>query len=238
MGRESRHNHIGTFERTDAIARKNVVRVTLPYADIMEMLRAISHASAAQMKRQYSVRNSERIIKQNWDLEMEFESEPAGLAALAASSGATSGQGIAVLDMVFDAQLSREERELGGEEDDLQFADVEAVVQILYEKAGALDSVWPETTENKAVGKKAAQKKDLAKTKAKKKEIAVGFARGEELGEDAAAAAKPGSKGYEVADLAGRLSKASVPDNRMLESDSDEDEDPVRPPGRIRGGQA
>jgi len=152
-------------------------------------------------------------------------------AAIAALSCATSGQAHAVEELLLDAKARREEVEMDGEVGGIRIEDVESVVQELYQMAGAIGSVWPETKDNKGIKKKGAHKKILGKTKEEKKKTVAGLEMEELLGEDAAAVARLGSKVDEVDSLAGRLEKASVPYNKLLESD--EDEDPVRPPGRM-----
>jgi hypothetical protein len=57
-----------------------------------------------------------------------------------------------------------------------------------------------------------------------------------DMGADAAGASRPSRKGKEVDGLAGRLGRASVPDNRMPDSEEEEEDDAVRKPGRIGGG--
>lgn len=52
------------------------------------------------------------------------------------------------------------------------------------------------------------------------------------MGDDAAVVANPSRmREDEMEQLAGRLGRVSMPDNKLPESDSDDDEDPVRKPG-------
>jgi len=210
------------------------VRLTLPHEDIVAALADIGQAKPGQMKTKYSVRQSERVIEGNWLARKGFRCDVACLAGIAALSSATCGQPVAVEMLLRLAMVRRQEADPASD-DGLLMVDVESVVGALYTVAGAVGSVWPETKAHKDIGKRGGARKAYAKTKAQEKEIAAGVARDEELGEDAAAAANPrGLMGGEVDELAGRLGRASVPDNVMLESDSEEEEDPVRVPGRLR----
>lgn len=208
------------------------MRLTLPHDDIVVALADIGSANAQKMKAKYSVSSSQRIIAENWFVKKQFRCDLECLAAIAALSGATSGQAVAVEDALVRAMLFMHER--GGTSDGLQEEDVRAVVRALYTKAGALGSKWPETKQHKFINKHGAQKKAYAKTKGKEKMTAFDVTADEDLGQDAAEAARPGLKMDEVDELAWRLGKASVPDNKMLESDSEDEEDEVRKPGRVR----
>lgn len=88
------------------------------------------------------------------------------------------------------------------------------MIAALYEKAGTVDSVWPETKINKAVNECDKKKKSYAGKKKKEKEVAQGVEVAWEMGEDAAEAAMPRTKEQaDVDKLAGRLQKATVPDS-------------------------
>jgi hypothetical protein len=142
-------------------------------------------------------------------------------------SGATSGQPLVVQDELIFEMMRRRTRE--GSSSGLQEEDVQAVIRSLYEQAGALESKWPEDDKvHKGIGRHDEQQKAYGKAKMKESRVL----QHNEMGDDAAEAADPSAEDVEVTSLAGRLGKASVPDNRMLESDSDED--PVVKPGRAQ----
>jgi hypothetical protein len=224
LSREDRRNHIRTLRRADAVSRLNILRLTLPYADVVAALANLENANAHQLKTTYSLRNSQRIIASHWFVKEAFKCDNKCLAAMAILAGAMSGQSLVVEDMLFDAMFARRQRE--GTLSSVQEEDVRAVILALYTDAGALDSKWPETKVYKAIGKSGEQHKAYGASK--KKEAIV--AKLGEMGEDAAEAAMPGAKDPMVDELAGRLGKASVPDNYIIESD-EEDEDEVCRPG-------
>jgi hypothetical protein len=231
LAREDRRNHIRTLRRADAVSRLNILRLTLPYSDVLAALSDLDNATAHQMKSKYSLRSSQRIIAGHWFVEKLFKSEPKCLAAMAILAGATCGQPLVIEDMLFDAMLARRQRECNSS--GMQEEDVRAVILALYTDAGALDSEWPDTKANRATKKHGEQSKAYGAFK-KQQDMAAKMA---EMGEDAAEAARPGAKDLEVDELAGRLGKAAVPDNKMPESDDedkDDDEDEIWRPGKAR----
>jgi hypothetical protein len=225
LAREDRRNHIRTLRRADAVSRLNILRLTLPYSDVLAALSDLDNATAHQMKSKYSLRSSQRIMAGHWFVKEVFKGDNKCFAATAILAGATSGQSLVVEDMLFDTMLSRRQRE--GSSSGLQEEDVGAVILALYTDAGALDSEWPDTKAHNATKKHGEQSKAYGAFK-KQQNMAAKLS---EMGEDAASTARPGAKDPEVDELAGRLGRAAMPDNQIPES---EDEDEVRPPGRAR----
>lgn len=120
-----------------------------------------------------------------------------------------------VIDMLVDAMHLRHNQD--EVDDGLQEEDMRAVVSTLYEQAGALGSEWPGTKDNKAINKHVARHEEYNKAKAKETRVNTE----EAMGNDAAEAARPGGGKRKIDELAGRLGKAGVSNNRMLESDEE-----------------
>jgi hypothetical protein len=216
-----------TLRRADALRRRNFLRLTLPHSEVLAALSELEQAKAHQMRTKYSRAASRRIIAGHWHVENISECSEKCLATIAILSGATSGQPLVVQDELVFEMVRRRERE--GNDDGLQEEDVRAVIRAFYEQAGVLGSKWPETGKVH-VGIARHGEKRGAYSKAKMKDSRI--LHQSEMGEEAAEAADPGAEDVEVNELAGRLGNTVVPDNRMLESDSEED--PVRKPGRLQ----
>jgi hypothetical protein len=77
----------------------------------------------------------------NWHVKRVFQADAKCLAAVAILAGATSGQALVVEDLLVDAMLKRRRRD--GTTTGLQEEDVRKVVREVYERAGAMGSVWP-----------------------------------------------------------------------------------------------
>ncbi|KAF1912685.1 hypothetical protein BDU57DRAFT_598114 [Ampelomyces quisqualis] len=223
LSREDRRNHLRSLRRADALPRLNILRLTLPHSDVISALTELDKANDYKMSRTYSTHASHRIITSNWHVKKMFNADLKCLATIAILSGATCGQSLVIEDMLIDAMLARRQRD--GVTDGVSAEDAREVMLDLYSRAGGVGSVWPETKVNHTMGQR--KEKKGAYEKAKKKEAKAGL----EDTEDADVVAR--RSGQEVDKLAGRLGKARVPDDRVLESD-DEDEDEVKPPGRKR----
>lgn len=231
MSREARCNHLRSLRRADAVARKNIVRLTLPHEDVKAALAEIAKATPQVLKTSFSLRASQRIAEGHWNVKKDAACGHKCLAMLATLSAAISGQYLVVEDILTDAMIFRCQR--SSVWDGITEEDVRAAVTALYEKAGAVGSSWPETKHIKGMNGHGNKKKSYAGNKKKKKEVAHDMEAVEVMGEDAAKAAMPSTKDAEVVELAGRLSKATVPDMTMVDSES-EDEDPVEILGRRR----
>jgi hypothetical protein len=194
-------------------------------------LAAISAASPDVLKTKYSLTASQRIIEGHWYSKKTAVVDQKCLAALAVLSAATSGQYVVAEALLVDALIHRRQRD--GATDGTCEEDVRAVIQAVYAKAGALGSEWPESKDNKSIAAHGKKMEAYKGNKGKEKE-----ARREwDMGADAAEALRPSRKGKEVDGLAGRSGRASVPDNRMPDSEEEEEEDDaVKKPGRIGGG--
>ena len=212
MSRSSRRSCVHSLRRAEALQRKNVLRLTLPHIDVVSALEALNNATEDQMKRRYSVKYSQSIIKDNWDVKPRFLAEIKCLAAVAILSDATPGQPHRVGELLYDQWKARIQRigETAPKDMTLIKVDVVAVLNALYERADSVGSVRP--------GKTLTDKKKKAQ-KAKAKKVGGSKKRVRDDDEDE----------LKVEHLIVKLKVAHAPED----SDEDEDEDyQVRKPGR------
>ncbi|KAI4925566.1 hypothetical protein J4E85_007445 [Alternaria conjuncta] len=228
LGKEALRNHMSKLRRCDAPLRKNVLRLVKPYSRIASLIKDFDSANAKTLKQKYSVSASKRDIKSFWwikDTAMKFE--PGVLALMAILAEATAGNDEIASDALIDAKKARLDNTPWGSKE-LQEEDVREAIKALYEAADALDSVWPETQDNKKIAVKDAKKERYAKASGKGKAVK----RDADLGEEAFEAAHPGTMASREMDgLAGLMDKSKLPDT-MVSDDSDEE--PVVKPGRLR----
>ncbi|KAH8725146.1 hypothetical protein GQ44DRAFT_616888, partial [Phaeosphaeriaceae sp. PMI808] len=232
MSRDSRRNHLRMLRRLDAVQRRNILRLTLPQDDIVAALANLVNPTAKKMKTTYSYNQSERVIAGHWFVKRTFRCEAKCLAALAILSGATSGQSSLVEDYLKKAMMLRNHC-YGTSDDTLLEGDVRAVISAFYEKAAMTVSTRPDTKASKAIDKRDTRRKAYSRARYGEKKVAADAAAIEDIGEDAAEAAYPCTKATEVGKLAGQLEKDIALDIYM-EGDIEDDEDPVRIPGRFR----
>jgi len=234
MSREDRRNHIRTLRRRDAVLRKNILRLNLPHAEVITALDALASANARVMKARYSVTQSKRIIQDNWHVNEIQALDAKCLATMAILSQATCGQPLLAENAMFDAKLARRSADASAPKD-TQEEDVLKVINDFYQAADAIGSDWPNDDNNIAIAACQGCKANYDTGKGKAKMAKQDMEDEEEMGEEAAAAANPGKgKGRAVDHLAGKLSKARIPDNTVPEDSDDDEEDAVRQPGRMR----
>ncbi|KAI4656723.1 uncharacterized protein J4E78_006614 [Alternaria triticimaculans] len=228
LGKEALRNHMSKLRRCDAPLRKNVLRLVKPYSRIASLIKDFDSANAKRLKQKYSVSASKRDIKSFWwieDTAMKFE--PGVLALMAILAEATAGNDEIASDALIDAKKARLDNTPWGSKE-LQEEDVREAIKALYEAADALDSVWPETKDNKKITVKNAKKERYAKASGKGKAVK----RDADLGEEAFEAAHPGTMASREMDgLAGLIGKSKLPDTTVSD---DSDEEPVVKPGRLR----
>ncbi|CAN9081820.1 hypothetical protein J4E82_007414 [Alternaria postmessia] len=129
MGREDRRDLIRKFRREEAVERRNVIRLTLPYADVVSGL----------AEARYSASLSSRIIDENWKIAQVNALDRDCLGALAILSQATCGQGWVIKQLLMKTIM---ERPVG--ERTLLEIDILGVIERLYREADAVGSTWEE----------------------------------------------------------------------------------------------
>jgi hypothetical protein len=127
MGREDRRDLIRKFRREEAVERRNVIRLTLPYADVVSGL----------AEARYSASLSSRIIDENWKIAQVSALDRDCLGALAILSQATCGQGWVIEQLLMKTIM---ERPVG--ERTLLEIDIFGVIERLYKEADAVGSTW------------------------------------------------------------------------------------------------
>ncbi|KAH7068629.1 hypothetical protein FB567DRAFT_540850 [Paraphoma chrysanthemicola] len=172
------------------------------------------------MKTKYSLSASQRIIAANWLVKKTAQTTQKCLALLAILSSATSGQYLLVWDQLQAAMVFRWRNTLD-QENVLKEEDVRATIEALYAAAGALGSEWPETRDDRLIGKRVEKMKGWSENKNVEKKVVRDGELREELGDEAAIAARSTKRG-EMDELVGRMEKARVPDDRVQSEDQDD----------------
>ncbi|KAL1801575.1 hypothetical protein ACET3X_001917 [Alternaria dauci] len=135
MGREDRRDLIRKFRRNEAAERKNIIRLTLPYADVLSAL----------AEARYSASLSSQIIRENWKVAQVNALDRECLGALAILSQATCGQGWVVEQLLLATIMNRPE----GEKTVLEI-DILVVIERLYKEANAIGSTWEQVSMSSA----------------------------------------------------------------------------------------
>ncbi|KAG9187338.1 hypothetical protein G6011_05209 [Alternaria panax] len=135
MSREDRRDLIRKFRRAEAVECKNIIRLTLPYADVISGL----------AKARYSVSLSSRIIDENWKISQTDSLDQDCLGALAVLSQATCGQGWAIEQLLLATIMGRP---VG--EKTLLAIDIFGVIEGLYKEVNAVGSTWEQVSMSSA----------------------------------------------------------------------------------------
>jgi hypothetical protein len=128
MTHQDRRHHLRILRRQEAIQRKNILRLTLPHAAVVEELN----------KPRYSKAESTRIIQENWKSGQVVPLGTWCLGAWAILSSATCGQPW----MVEDIALEKIKVRFATDQGTLKEAEVLEIIKELYEQAGATGSTW------------------------------------------------------------------------------------------------
>jgi hypothetical protein len=123
MSRQDSRNHVRVLRRSEAVQRKNIIRLTSPYTRVASEL----------AKARYPISLSTRIIEENWKIAQVNPLDRNCLGALAILSQATCGQPWVVEHLLMAELLSRSTGERK-----LQESNVLTVIEILYREANAI----------------------------------------------------------------------------------------------------
>jgi hypothetical protein len=128
MTRQDRRQHLRILRRQEAIQRKNILRLTLPHADVLEEL----------AKPRYTTAISNSIIEGNWKIAHASPMAEKTLGAWAILSSASCGQPW----MIEDLAMAKIRTRWTTDKANLKESEVLEIIEKLYEEAGATGSVW------------------------------------------------------------------------------------------------
>jgi mRNA-degrading endonuclease toxin of MazEF toxin-antitoxin module len=132
MSCQDRRNHIRMLRRSEAVQRKNIIRLTSPHTDV----------TLEPAKPRYSVALSSRIINENWKITLVCPLERDCLGVMAILSQATCGQ-----PWVLECLLVNEITKIQTSHRILQERDVLKVIENLYEEADVIGTNWDNEAE-------------------------------------------------------------------------------------------